>query len=355
MRTPPPRTRPLWRCAALAAVALLASACIPDADVPGGPGIPGGPVPPPKGRRQAQVATAVIDASGGSLSLQGTTSETMTVTVPPGAVAAPTSFSLTSITNTAPGGYDSAFRIEAPAGLQLAAPMTLTFTRPDPTIDVSQLTAAYQSATGYWFRVYAVARDSVAQTVALQSFFIGDWSLVTLATSRDLHGPFRVDSTAGLPMTATGEVTLQWLGDDPAFAYYLPQGDITLATPLASGTATCAPDAQATQTMPFSVAEIRNLPAPVQFRWGLNGRWDVTCTDGTKTSVSTGFDSMGIDNIGCLLGYVGTPIIDSTHVQGQLLIDCTARPGNYKVVGSWDLVLPAATPGALPPPPAPWP
>ena len=354
MRTTRSRAQPMRRRAALVAIALLASACIPDADAPGGPGVPGGPVPPPKGRRQAQVATAIIDASGGSLSLQGTTSETMTVTVPPGAVGAATPFSLTLITNTAPGAYDSAFRIEAPAGLQLAAPMTLTWTQP-PSIYVTQLTAAFQASTGYWYRVYAVARDSVAQAVALQSFFIGDWSLVTLATSRDLHGPFRVDSTAGVPMTATGEVTLQWLGDDPAFAYYLPQGDITLATPLASGAAACTPDAQATQTLPFSVAEIRNLPAPVQFRWGLNGRWDITCTDGSKTSVSTGFDSMGIDNIGCVLGYVGTPIIDSTHVQGQFLIDCTAKPGNYKVVGAWDLVLPAATPGALPPPPAPWP
>jgi hypothetical protein len=354
MRTIPSPAQRSRRRTALVAIALLASACMPEADAPGGPGVPGGPVPPPKGRGQAQVATAIIDAGGGSLSLQGTTSETLTVTLPPGAVAAPTSFSLTLITNTAPGGYDSAFRIEAPAGLQLAAPMTLAWTRP-AAIDVSQVTAAFQSATGYWFRVYAVARDSVAQTVALQSFFIGDWSLVTLATSRDLHGPFRVDSTASVPMTATGEVTLQWLGDDPAFAYYLPQGDITLITPLASGGATCAPDTPATQAMPFSVAEIRNLPAPVQFRWGLNGRWDVSCSDGSKTSVSTGFDSMGIDNIGCVLGYVGTPIIDSTHVQGQFLIDCTAKAGNYKVVGSWDLVLPAATPGVLPPPPAPWP
>src|SRR5689334_11638202 len=108
------------RRAALAALALLASACMPDADAPGGPGVPGGPVPPPKGRGQAQAATAVIDASGGSFSLQGATSETMTVTVPPGALTAPTPFTLTLISNTAPGGYGDAFRIGAPAGLRLA-------------------------------------------------------------------------------------------------------------------------------------------------------------------------------------------------------------------------------------------
>ena len=341
------------RASALAVVALVA-AC--GGGTAGGPGFPGAPPPPPKGQSSALSTSGTVDAAGGSLSLTDPGGEIFTATWPPNAVSAPTAFTLTGITTTAPGGLDGAFRIGAPAGTTLALPMTLSWTMPAGTT-VDQVTAADQDPSGYWFRVYSVSRDATAQVLSVQSTFIGDWSLVTLATSRDLHGPFRLDTTQDIPFTATGTVTLQWLGDDAAFAYYLPQGDITVVAPLdKGGGVTCNPVAGATQAMPFSLAEIRNVPAPVQWRWGINGRWDLACSDGSAPFVGTNFDSLGVTNLGCARDYVGAYTITTSHVQGQYLIDCTAKvPSGGKVVASWDLVLPADAPGALPPPPSPWP
>lgn len=335
------------RLSGLAALALVA-ACGLDGEAPGGPGLPGGPVPPPRGRGSAVTATAVIDAAGGTVSL-AVGSQTLTVTVPTGALEGSATVTLEEISNTAPASVGSAFRVTA--SLPLAAPATLTFTV--PALPPSEVTIASQGSTGYWFRTYEVSRD--ATTVSTQTRALGDFSLVSLATARDLHGPFRLDSTESVTFTATGDALLQWVGDDAGFAYYVTQGTIALATPLANGTASCAPDTPALQTMPWSTSEIRNIPTPVQFRWGINGRWDLTCSDGVRTSVSTDFDSLGITNVGCVRSYVGIPTITSTHVQGQYLIDCSATAGRYKIVASWDLVLPAATPGTLPPPPAPWP
>lgn len=322
------------RAAAIAAV--FAAGCSGGL-APGGPGLPGGPVPPPRGSTHATVA-GTIDASGGSLSLPG-----FTMVLPAGAISAPIDFTLDSITDTAPGGTGAAFRISAPAGTQLALPMTLTW----DTAVADTLTAADQDPTGYWLRVYQAVRD--ATSLSVQTKLIGDWSLVTLASSRDLHGPFRLDSLQDVvPFTATGDVTLQWIGDDAAFAYYLPQGDITIDL----GASACTASGGATQAMPFSVAEIRNIPLPLQFRWGINGRWDLSCGG----FVGTNFDTLGVTNIGCDRAYVGAYTIDATHLSGQYLIDCTARtPSGGKVVASWDLVPPSATPGTLPPPPAPWP
>jgi len=223
-----------------------------------------------------------------------------------------------------------------------AAALTLAFTPPTGTAPAG-LTAAYQAFTGYWSRVYSVARDS--STVQVQTTFIGDWSLVTVATQLDLHGPFRLDNNMGVPFTAEGNVTLQYLSD----GFYLPQGDITLLTPVTNGAASCTPPGGATLALPDSIAEL----TATSFAWGINGDWKLSCNDGSSAFVSTDFDSLGITNLECArswaAGYAAS--FDPTHVQGQYVVDCGAAG---RVVASWDLVAPGDTPpdpSDLPPPP----
>ncbi|HSN89607.1 MAG TPA: hypothetical protein VLS93_00125, partial [Anaeromyxobacteraceae bacterium] len=57
----------------------------------------------------------------------------LTVSVPAGAISAPTDFTIQVITNTAPSGVGNAFRITTvPAGVVLAAPVAFVFA-PGPT------------------------------------------------------------------------------------------------------------------------------------------------------------------------------------------------------------------------------
>ena len=333
------------RAAQLAGAALVLLAACVASDKPGGPGLPGGPTPPPRGRPTGLISSVVIGPAGGSLSLTAS-GGALTMAVPAGALAAAVTFSISEIVPVGLlGGVGSGFRI-APSGTPLSLPVTLTFTPPTGTSPAG-LTAAYQAAVGYWVRVYTVTRD--ATTVSTVTTALLDWSLVTVATQRDLIGPFRLDSTEGLPYTANGNATLQFLGDDGSFAVYLPQGTITPVVPIAKGTATCTPVVPGPTTLRDSIAEIRWKPAPVQFRWGLNAQWGLTCTNGSSDFISTNFDSLGVTNIGCTRSYLGTPVIGPNLVQGTYQIDCGVSGA---VTGTWNLQAPACgQPCATPPNP----
>ena len=311
----------------------LVAACGP-AWVPGGPGIPGGPVPPSRGRASGLSAMATIGPAGGTLALVASDGGSLTMTVPAGALGAAVNFTIDEIA-TDPlvliGAIGRGYRL-GPVGAPLVLPVTLAFAPPPPMAPTG-LTAAVQAAVGYWFRVYSVTRN--ATTVSVVTVSLGDWSLVTVATQRDLSGTFTLASTEALPFNASGTVTLQYLGEDSSFAAYLPQGTITLAAPVAKGTASCSPSVS-TLELPASIAEIRKSP-PAQFRWGINGHWDLACTDASAAFVSTNFDSLGITNIGCSRGYSGAFTISSALVQGTYLIDCGA---GGSVSATWSLTHP---------------
>jgi hypothetical protein len=107
-------------------------------------------VPPPRGAPTGRSVTAGIGPAGGTATLTGS-SGTLTLTVPPGALSTTVDFDLSEVTASGLiGGVGSAFRIAAGA-VQLALPVTLTFSA---SVDPATLTAAYQAAVGYWYRVY---------------------------------------------------------------------------------------------------------------------------------------------------------------------------------------------------------
>lgn len=321
------------------ALLLAAAACGPEL---AGPGLPGGPPAARKPAPLGQPVALVIGPGGGSLTVGD-----LTLTVPAGAVAQDTDFTIVALdpaTVTAVGKVGTAYQV-GPA-VALLKPVTLTFAVAAST----GLATSHQIALGYWLRSYDVALTPTSVSVTTRE--LGDWTLVTVATQSDLHGPFRIVSTLQdvNPITFTGSVTLQHLGEEPdatpgGFHYYLPVGTVTPSS------AACAP--APALNLPWSLAEIHANDAypEFRFRWAIVGQWTLTC-GAAQHFVSTGFDTMGIYNSRCAFSYTAAMpvLVAPDHVSGQYLIDCGLRG---TVTASWDLVLPGATPldpGALPAP-----
>jgi hypothetical protein len=266
----------------------------------------------------------VIDGSGGSIAFGA-----LTFTLPAGALLAPTDVTIEELSGSAPPAVVGSVYDVLPGGLQLALPATVTFAV-DGGVLPSDVTIAHQdAATGYWFRRYDVARD--ASTISAQASEAGSYALVSLAAQRDLAGAFQLTSAQERSFTAAGSATLQHLADDPPFSIYAVTGTIEMQQPMPDG---CALAGAALQPMPLSIAE---LQPGVKFRWAIDGRWDLTCAGGAAF-VGTNFDTLGVTNIGCQRGWVGTPVLDTAHVQGEYAIDCGAAGG--QVTASWDLLPP---------------
>lgn len=258
--------------------------------------------------------SAAIGPGGGTLiSLDGRA----TLTVPPGAVAAPVIFAVQEITNTAPGGVGSAYRFD-PQDVSFPE-LTLTFTPGTPT--VADLTVAAQSGASFWLRYRDVARDLTAGALTVATTHLGDFAAVRSNTSSDLRGRFTLTSAKDIAFTAIGDTTLNYGGDDSQGAHYLQWGTLTLQAPVAIGSATCSPTA-ATWQLYANIADLRLSPA--KFDWGVSGVWELTCSDATVTSLGTAFDTYGVNDIGCARGWVGVPVISLAQVKGTYRVDCGA-------------------------------
>lgn len=283
-----------------------------------GPGIPGGPLAPLAANPVGRPTTLSIGPAGDSLTLGA-----VTLTVPPGAVAQPTDFTIVEVVpNTAIGAAGSAYLI-GPVAAALLLPVTIAFAVADSTgVGLSRQDAS----TGYWVRDYTVTRAPT--TITATTLALGTWSAVTLAGSRDLTGPLTIDSTTeAIPFSASGIVTLQFLGEEPGFIYYMPVGAISPSAPA------CVPDPQPATALPVSTAEIHGS----DFRFGVMTQWILPCADGSRPFVSTNFDTMGITNARCSRAYDGVPVVGPLHLQGRYVIDCG---GGIRVAATWDLLPP---------------
>jgi hypothetical protein len=120
-------------------------------------------------------ASKLIDATGGSITSDDAR---LTVTVPAGAVAAATTFTLQPINNEAPGGIGNAYRL-GPAGMTFSTPVSISFhyssadlagTVPDA------LSLGYQDGQGRWVVGESVTVDTSTQTVMVSSDHFSDWA-----------------------------------------------------------------------------------------------------------------------------------------------------------------------------------
>lgn len=135
------------------------------------------PTPTAKGASLGAAKTLVLDADGGTLASDD---GTFALEVPAGAVTTPTTFSLEPIENLAHGGVGAAWRV-GPDGTTFAAPATVRFTAGDAalrTANVGGLGVAFQGADGTWTWVRGATRDAAANTIAVHTTHLSDWSLV---------------------------------------------------------------------------------------------------------------------------------------------------------------------------------
>ena len=118
-----------------------------------------------------------IDPAGGSIT---SADKRLTVTIPPGALAASTTLTIQPITNQSPGGLSTAYRL-GPEGLTFLTPVAISFqyssadlagTVPDA------LMIAFQDAQGYWEAQSSATLDTTHQTLTVQSSHFSDWSML---------------------------------------------------------------------------------------------------------------------------------------------------------------------------------
>jgi len=165
-----------------AGLLLLLNAC------GGGGGGGGGTAPPPPTPVATPTPTAVgvpagdpvsatIGAAGGSLS---TADGKIVLTIPAGALAADTVIGIQPITNTAPLGLGSAYRL-TPDGARFAQPVKLTFryTVADTAgSSTDALALAFQDAEGHWRRFGPAALDEAQGTVSTDTTHFTDFSML---------------------------------------------------------------------------------------------------------------------------------------------------------------------------------
>ena len=284
------------RRAALPVLLIVALACGLGGDGPSDPTNVGMvPVPTKAGEPIGPPATATISTEGGTLS---TPDGALTVTIPAGAVAAPTEFSITPIVNTARGALSGAFRL-GPEGTTFAEPVTLTFKGPEayPSTGggIGDVGVAYHDASGFWLPLPSVTRDEGANTLSVETAHFSDWTLLWQTGTPTAEGPIRLVQTIDVPFSAQGRATVYLQSETAGFTEYILAGSLTVPSTIAVGSDTCVPD-QTTKSW-ANAAEIDRVKGV--FRWGIGVHWTLTCTatGGAVTTrvMTASFDTMNIN------------------------------------------------------------
>lgn len=177
------------------ALLLLLAACgrqQPDPD--------GGPQPSPVGTPLAAPVDATIGPEGGVLT---SADGRLSLTVPAGALAEDTTLSIQELSNTAPHGYGSAYRL-GPDGLRFASPVSIAFAYAEalPTAGGPHGAAvAFQDEDGIWQAVLDSRLDEEAGLLEAQTTHFSDWTFFQA---------LRIEPAAATVMTgASIELTVQ--------------------------------------------------------------------------------------------------------------------------------------------------
>jgi hypothetical protein len=300
------------------------------------------PVPSPVGKAAGAIMSASIDpGTGGTIA---SSDGLVLLTVPPGAVASATVFTIDEVlTDSAPGAIGKAYRL-GPSSTPFLAPLTVTFdaaasgVTPDvlPTV-----TIAYQDGSGFWLRVSGASRDSVAGTVSWSTTHLSDWSLVG-SSGRDLAGGFSI-VTSGQGLAFNGQAMLTYAGEDSLEAWYLQGGTISLdPTNLQSSCSVLTPLTIPLQT---NVAEATKGPpsgsttGEPAYWFGVSGIWTLSCDQGggvfTHPLVDLAFDTYGINDLGCTRTQVPGGVVSPGQIAGSYVIDCGASGSR---TATWNLV-----------------
>jgi hypothetical protein len=150
------------------------------------------------GSQTTPPSTAAIGPAGGAVT---SADQRLQITIPAGALCAATTIGIANITNTAPGGIGSAYRL-TPDGQTFAVPVTLTF-KPGDELDTDplQVRLAFQRTGGAWELLQLTAVDDpTVVTYTSTATHFSDYSYVALM---QLIGPTElvVGQTASLQIT----------------------------------------------------------------------------------------------------------------------------------------------------------
>ncbi|MEQ1565149.1 MAG: hypothetical protein ABMA64_05885 [Myxococcota bacterium] len=160
--------------------------------------------PTPRGEAQPWVApvgeplgepTEVVIGSDGGTLVAGP----VTVTVPPGAVPADTTFSATPIRSTAPAALGDAIRLGP--DLDFAEPLRVTFTYTEDQLAgtaAEALLIGWQLDTGVWAASDAPELDPAEASITVETDHLSDWSLVAGASLRPGAATVKVGASLDL-------------------------------------------------------------------------------------------------------------------------------------------------------------
>lgn len=132
-------------------------------------------LPSPVGEPYGALVQQEIGPDGGSLASDD---GRFLLTVPAGALQAPTRLSVQSITATAPGAIGVSVRLEKPAGVTFAQPVRLSFKLASfelSGVAVETLSIGSQNAQGFWETSQATL-DVPTRTLSMTTSHFSDWS-----------------------------------------------------------------------------------------------------------------------------------------------------------------------------------
>lgn len=230
--------------------------------------------PTPVGTPTGPIVSAVIGSGGGSVASDD---GILAVDIPVGALASNVTITLQPVSNTAPGGFSSSYRL-GPEGQTFAKPVTLKFTFPSDVIDgadTTSVTIASQQPDGTWLPV-STTRDATTRTLTASTTHFSIWTAISnlwidppfaavnLGNSRSFTANFcgRVGNvvTQCITNVAGTGVNLVWSVNG------VVGGSTTLGTVTANGT-------QATYNAPTTAPPGRRVTLGVTATTAAGARW----------------------------------------------------------------------------------
>jgi hypothetical protein len=159
-----------------AATLLLTTASCGSGGGSGGTHLPANEVAvTPVGSARGTAVQQLVPTTGATIS---SADGRLQVEVPPGALTSPQTLTIQAITNEAPGGVGTAYRL-GPEGATFSSPVRLTwsYTSSDTAgSDPLALKIAYQDSQGRWNAMKSLTLDTTAKTISVRTSHFSDWS-----------------------------------------------------------------------------------------------------------------------------------------------------------------------------------
>lgn len=209
-------------------IAMMSTACKKNNDNPGSTQTPEKvtPLVRPQGISKGAIVTKQIGVAGGTVQ---SADQSVTLTIPAGALNATTAVGIEPITNTNIAGMGTAYRL-TPHGQSFSKPVSITFSwaaHADSVGLLQTLGLAYQQQDGIWKFVGAHGFDATQKTVTFKTTHFSDWALMNEVS---LY-PYRADLDPGEKKSITAALFVAKEPDDELFVPLPPGASNTAAEP----------------------------------------------------------------------------------------------------------------------------